>query len=142
MIPEEGSWVGDGNGWEFVELPASSIWKGKGRESDVDMLQEERLEGELLDAEFALEQEKDSRQNSRGGGKWNLRDRLGWNSSNNNNHSHHTIAGQGGAIGNGANNAGANAAPLKQHLLAVLRMRLREGGGSSKGGEAGLRFKK
>lgn len=34
------------------------------------------------------------------------------------------------------------APPLKQHLLAVLRMRLSEGGGSSKGGEAGLRFKK
>lgn len=32
--------------------------------------------------------------------------------------------------------------PLKQHLLAVLRMRLSEGGGSSRGGEAGLRFKK
>lgn len=32
--------------------------------------------------------------------------------------------------------------PLKQHLLAVLRMRLSEGGGSSKGGEAGLKFKK
>lgn len=32
--------------------------------------------------------------------------------------------------------------PLKQHLLAVLRMRLSEGGGTSKGGEAGLKFKK
>lgn len=36
----------------------------------------------------------------------------------------------------------SSAAPLKQHLLAVLRMRLSEGGASSKGGEAGLRFKK
>lgn len=31
---------------------------------------------------------------------------------------------------------------LKQHLLAVLRLRLAEGGASSKAGEAGLRFKK
>lgn len=34
------------------------------------------------------------------------------------------------------------APPLKQHLLAVLRMRLSEGGSTSRGGEAGLRFKK
>ncbi|KAM0746349.1 hypothetical protein T439DRAFT_137046 [Meredithblackwellia eburnea MCA 4105] len=36
----------------------------------------------------------------------------------------------------------SQAPPLKQHLLAVLRVRLSEGGASSKGGEAGLRFKK
>lgn len=31
---------------------------------------------------------------------------------------------------------------LKQHLLAVLRLRLSEGGGTSRGSEAGLKFKK
>ena len=49
-------------------------------------------------------------------------------------HHHHHHSPSGGGV--------PGSPPLKQHLLAVLRMRLSEGGSSSRGGEAGLRFKK
>lgn len=124
MTPDEASWVGDGNGWNNDSSSTSCKLlrrlKGKFR-----CRNKEGIEG--VEEDVDMEEGENEKNSSTWGFNWS-------SSSSSSNEMNQPIP---------TTNSNSNsAAPLKQHLLAVLRMRLREGGGSSKGGEAGLRFKK